>query len=197
MVARQAIGTLSVVLPDGWLADDVIDRTQFGTFAALDACFLVNPEMPVGNQMLVIVTANNVGVGKGDGTFHQFFDMACAVDYQLTDVGHALLGGSNLARFRLLAVKMEKGEADVRLWHDDGKGCIQRQTSQSQFLAQDAHGMSHVVATGGQRIDIVYVLKHGATQEVAYDMGRLPSMSGEADAQSLIVFQCIVKFFLA
>ena len=27
VVARQAVGTLSVMLPDGWLAGDVVDRT--------------------------------------------------------------------------------------------------------------------------------------------------------------------------
>ena len=88
---------------------------------------------------------------------------------------------------------MQEGETDVRLRHHNGKGSIQRQSVLGEFLAEDAHGMSHVVTASSQCIGVMYILENGAAQKVANDAGRLPTVGREADAQSLVVFQYIVK----
>ena len=197
VVAGQTVGATAIVLPAWWYSFDVVHWTASGTETAKDALLSVHPELLVSNQVLVVVAANHVGESKGNGSLDQLLDIACFLCDKVGDMRHPLLSGSNLALLRLLGIEVEERETDVRLWHDNGKGSIQRETVALQLLSQNAHGVAHIVAASGQRIDVVNVLKRRSAQKFANDMRWLPAVSREANAQPLVVGQRIVKCALS
>ena len=154
MIASQTICAPLVVKPHGRCSFDVVNRTKFLAQSAFNAGIFVNPELSVSNQVLVVVATDNVGVGKRNASFHQFFDVTLALAYHLADVRHALTGSLDFLACFFVGVEMQKGETDVRLRHDDGKTRIGMQSFLPQFLLEDTHCIAHVVATGGQGVNV-------------------------------------------
>ena len=74
-------------------------------------------------------------------------------------MGHLQRRQFDLHGLLLFGVRLHERQADVTLRHDHGKLCLglQRLASgtpqvqvRSQFFVQDRHGLTHVVAAGGQ-----------------------------------------------
>ena len=63
--------------------------------------------------MLVVIAANDVGVGKGYGAFDEFLDIALAFGDNLADMRHALAGILDFPKGFFVGVEMEEREADV------------------------------------------------------------------------------------
>ncbi len=199
VVAGKAVGALSVVVPQGRCSCDVIHGTEPGTKAALDAGILVNPELLVVDEVLVVVAADDVGIGAGNGSLHQLADSLLPADDHLGNVHHALLGSRYLPALLLGGVQMQERETDVRLGHDNGEGAVERDADCLQLLAEDGHQLAHVVAAGGEGIDVGGGLQTegGATDELADDAWRLPSVGGEAETQALVVAEHVFTTVLA
>jgi hypothetical protein len=69
--------------------------------------------MFVRYQMFVVIAANDVGVGKGNGAFDEFLDIALAFGDNLADMRHALAGILDFPKGFFVGVEVEKREADV------------------------------------------------------------------------------------
>ena len=154
MITSQTICAPLVVKPHGRCSFDVVDRTQLLAQSTLDAGLFIDPELPVGNQVLVVIATDNVGIGKWNGTLYQFLDTTLSIGYHLADMCHPLTGRLDfLVRF-LVSIQMQERETDVRLRHHDGKTRIGVQPFLAQLLLEDTHRMTHIVATGGQGVDV-------------------------------------------
>ena len=124
VVAGQTVGATAIVLPAWWYSFDVVHWTASGTETAKDALLSVHPELLVSNQVLVVVAANDVGVGKGYGAFDEFLDIALAFGDNLAYMRHALSGSIDFPEGFLVGIEMEEREADIGFGHDDGKTCV-------------------------------------------------------------------------
>ena len=78
MITSQTICAPLVVKPHGRCSFYVVDRAHLLTKPTLDTCLIVHPELRVGDEMLVIISANNVGIGKGNASFDKLFNVSLA-----------------------------------------------------------------------------------------------------------------------
>ena len=106
VVASQTISTTAVVLPAWRHFYDVVHRTELLAEPTLDAGVLVHPEFLVRNQVLVVVTANNVGVGIGNSSANQFYHALLPVLHHLADVLDGATCFLYLLPFPLLGVQV-------------------------------------------------------------------------------------------
>lgn len=154
MITSQTIRAPSVVKPHGRCTFYVVNRTELLAKPALDTGMFVDPEFLVGNQVLVVVAANDISIGKGNAALHQFLDIMLALGYDLADMHHALAGRLDFLAGLLVSIQMEERKADIRLGHHNGKTGIGLQTFLSQFLIEYPHGIAHIVATSSKGVDI-------------------------------------------
>ena len=111
MITSQTIRAPLVVKPHGRCSFYVVNGTQLLTKTALDASLIVDPELRVGDEMLSIIAANNIGIGKRNAPFDKFFNVSLALGDYLADMLHPLAGSFNLLASLLVGVQMKKGEA--------------------------------------------------------------------------------------
>ena len=154
MITSQTIRTPLVVKPHGRCSLYVVNGTQFLAHSTLDTGLLIDPELLVSDEVLVVVAANHVGIGKRNTSFYQFLDTWPAFCYDLADMFHSLTGFLDFLACFLVSVQMKKRESDVRLRHDNGKTCISMQALLTQLLFEDTHRIAHIVATGGKGVDV-------------------------------------------
>ena len=108
MITSQTIRAPLVVKPHGRCSFDVVDRTQLLAQTALNASRFVDPELSVGNQVLVVIATDNVGIGKWNAPFYQFFDVTLTFGDDFADVCHALTGGLDLLACLLVGVQVQE-----------------------------------------------------------------------------------------
>ena len=87
VIAGQTTGTPSVVNPRGRCSFDIIHGADLRTLAALDTHIFIHGEFPVRYHPLVEITADDIGVESGSGTFLQLFDTAPPFLDHLDDMG--------------------------------------------------------------------------------------------------------------
>lgn len=137
------------MLPAGRCAFDVVDGTLLAAKTTLGAGVGIDPELVIGDEVLVVVTANQVGIGIRYGATDEFVNTALPFTNSLTDMWHIFLGCSYFASLRFRGVQMQKREADIRLGHDDSKRGVEVKAFAGKLFSEYAHGVTHIVTAGG------------------------------------------------
>ena len=200
MIASETISATAVMFPAWRQLFYIVNRTYSGTETTLYASILINPEFLVGDKVLVVVASYNIRICERDGTLHQLVNACLSVDNGFLDMHHALFGSFYLTLCILFGVEVQKRETYVRLWHHYSKRALGREPFCCQLLVEYRHGFTHVVATGGNSIAEValdgraFTADHHSSDELPYDMWRLPSMSREAESQPFAIFQDVAAF---
>ena len=117
MITSQTIGALTVVLPVRRNTFNIVHGAQTGTQSALDTRRLIDPELLIGDEMLVVIASNDVRISIGNGSANQFHDTRLTIFHHFADVSHPLAGLSNLLTFTLFGVQMKERKADIGLGH--------------------------------------------------------------------------------
>lgn len=90
----------------------------------------------------------------------------------------------------LLIVHIHKGQADIRLRHQQRESGIERDAFFGQHVTEDVHGFAYRVTGSAERIDIVPGgIDDELFHEVNDDARRTPAMDREAKADVLARFQ--------
>jgi hypothetical protein len=155
----------------------------------LDAGIGINHELAISNHVLVEISPQHIGVKTRGGSTLKFLNATFTVPDDGNDVGCLSLGILNLPGFLLWRVCIHKRQADIALRHDDREERLCLKTNGEQFLIENRHAFSHIVATGSQcPTEGVRPnpLKMKSMDEIPDDMWRLPSMRGEAESYALI-----------
>ena len=189
VVAAEAAGAASVMLPAGrFLEGNLAHGTFLGAASAVDADIGVDGEFLVGNHIPVEIGTDDMAECPGRQTPLQAAVARLAVDDNLDEFVKVVPGLLRLLAFALRRVRVHERQADVAFGHDERLAALKADAFEGQFLRQHFHGQSCAVAAGAQRIGIMarcLVDGHPAN-ELADDMGRLPPMYREAEADALL-----------
>ena len=90
----------------------------------------------------------------------------------------------------LLIVHIHKGQADIRLRHQQRESGIERDAFFGQHVTEDVHGFAYRVTGSAERVDIMPGgIDHKLLDKVNDDARRTPAVDGEAKADVLARFQ--------
>ena len=199
MVAGEAGGTQSIVLPFGRItgtAVDIAHGAHLLALAASDACSSIDSELAIGNPMLEEKAAQHDAVSAGPsalvdvfhapGATHDAWNHRCQL---LTCVGNLALrgfGGINL---------VDKGEI-VGLGHDDRIDTVEVDANLLQIFPKVIKRQAHIIATGSKGIAELPVVTFQAqtSDKIPDDERRSPAMDRETEADALIGSQLVVIF---
>ena len=153
MITSQTIGTTAVVLPAWQQSLYIIHGTEFSTQATLNTGGFIDPKVLVGDEVLVVIAAQHIGKGKGNGPLHQIFNTPLPILDDFADFCHFLLGSLYFLPFPFGGVQVEKRESHVGFGHYYCKTGISMQVLFPKLFVENTHGIAHVIATGGHCVD--------------------------------------------
>ena len=117
VITSQTIGTTAIVLPAWWQSLYIVHRTDPGAQATLNTGGFIDPEMLVGDEVLVVIATQHIGKGEWNSPFYQMFNTSLLVPDDFADFCHFFLGSLYLLPFPFGSIQVEKRETYVGFGH--------------------------------------------------------------------------------